>query len=92
MNQLKYIGMDVHKAMTVIFGLNSEGKELAQAIIETKSTTIIDFIQVAEKKQRTKLTHRGCAPQKSLIGSHAAILWDRIPWTCSYVSGSRLPY
>ena len=44
MNQLKYIGMDVHKAMTVISVLNSEGKELAQAIIETKSMTIIDFI------------------------------------------------
>ena len=44
MNQLKYIGMDVHKAMTVISVLNSEGKELAQAIMETKSTSIIDFI------------------------------------------------
>ena len=36
MNTSNYIGMDVHKAMTVISVLNSEGKELAQAMIETK--------------------------------------------------------
>jgi hypothetical protein len=30
MNQLKYVGMDAHKAMTVIAVLNSDAKELAQ--------------------------------------------------------------
>ena len=45
MNLLKYIGMDVHKAMTVIAILDSMGKQLAEAIIETKSTTILDFIR-----------------------------------------------
>ncbi len=45
MNTLKYIGMDVHKAMTVIVVLNREGKKLAEAIVETKSTSILDFIR-----------------------------------------------
>jgi len=45
MNTSKYIGMDVHMATTVIAVLNGDGKELAQAIIETKSTSIIDFLR-----------------------------------------------
>ena len=68
MNQLKYIGMDVHKAMTVISVLNSEGKELAQAIIETKSTTIIDFIQ----------GQRGTLHVTFEEGTQAAWLYDMI--------------
>ena len=68
MNQLKYIGMDVHKAMTVISVLNSEGKELAQAIIETKSTTIIDFIQ----------GQRGTLHVTFEEGTQAAWLYDLI--------------
>jgi transposase len=68
MNQLKYIGMDVHKAMTVIAVLNSEGKELAQAIIETKSTTIIDFIQ----------GQRGTLHVTFEEGTQAAWLYDLI--------------
>jgi transposase len=45
MNQLKYIGMDVHMATTVIAVLNSEGKVVAEAIVETKASTILDFIK-----------------------------------------------
>ena len=36
MNQIKYIGMDVHMTMTVIAVLNSTGKQIIEAIIETK--------------------------------------------------------
>jgi transposase len=42
--QAKYIGMDVHKAMTVIVVLDSTGKVLMEAIIETKALAILDFI------------------------------------------------
>jgi len=35
MNQIKYIGMDVHKATTVIVVLNVAGKAIAEAVIET---------------------------------------------------------
>jgi len=45
MNTLKYIGMDVHKATTVIVVLNRAGKVTAEAIVETKSNTILDFIR-----------------------------------------------
>jgi transposase len=45
MNALKYIGMDVHKATTVIVVLNHARKVVAEAIVETKSNTILDFIR-----------------------------------------------
>jgi len=45
MNKLKYIGMDIHKAMTVIAVLDSTGKVLTEAIIETKDSTILDFFK-----------------------------------------------
>jgi hypothetical protein len=45
MKLIKYIGMDVHKAMTVIAVLDSAGKVLAEAIIETKGSTILDLIK-----------------------------------------------
>jgi transposase len=45
MNQIKYIGMDVHKAMTVIVVLDIAGKVVAEAIIETKGSTILDFLK-----------------------------------------------
>ena len=41
----KYIGMDVHKAMTVIVVLDDAGKVSAEAIIETKGSTILDFFK-----------------------------------------------
>ena len=45
MDLLKYIGMDVHKATTVIAVLNSAGKVVAEAIIETKAQAMLDFIK-----------------------------------------------
>jgi transposase len=41
---IKYIGMDVHKAMTVIAVLDAAGKMLAQATIQTQAATILAFI------------------------------------------------
>ena len=45
MKLLKYIGMDVHKATIVIAVLDAMGKVLMEAIIETKTTAILDFIK-----------------------------------------------
>jgi transposase len=45
MKLLKYIGMDVHKAMTVIVVIDGTGKVLAESIIETKASTILDFVK-----------------------------------------------
>jgi transposase len=44
-NDDKYIGMDVHKATTVISVLNPPGKEIAKGIIETKGATILDYLK-----------------------------------------------
>jgi transposase len=45
MNNNKYIGMDVHKATTVVVVLNHLGKTVSEAIIETKGPSILDFLK-----------------------------------------------
>jgi transposase len=68
MKQLKYIGMDVHKAMTVIAVLNSKGEELTKAIVKTTAMTILDFLQ----------GQRGTLHVTFEEGTHAAWLYDLI--------------
>jgi Transposase len=41
----KYIGMDVHKETISIAVMNGDGKLLMESIIETKASTILQFIQ-----------------------------------------------
>jgi hypothetical protein len=45
MNQIKYIGMDVQMATTVIAIRDSNGKILTEAIEETKASTLLDFLR-----------------------------------------------
>ncbi len=45
MNNNKYIGMDVHKATTVIAVLNDLGKVISEAIVETKGASILGFLK-----------------------------------------------
>lgn len=45
MQKILYIGMDVHQATTVIVVLNAEGKTISEAIIETKTETLRDFVR-----------------------------------------------
>ena len=68
MNQIKYIGMDVHKATTVIAVQDKVGKVLAEAIIETKASTILDFIK----------GQRGTLHVTFEEGTQAAWLYDLI--------------
>jgi transposase len=68
MNLPKYMGMDVHKAMTVIAVLNSAGKVVAEAIIETKASAILDFI----------MSQRGTLHVAFEEGTQAAWLYDLI--------------
>jgi hypothetical protein len=42
---IKYIGMDVHKEAIAIAVMNGEGKLVMESIIETKASTILQFIQ-----------------------------------------------
>jgi transposase len=45
MDSTKYIGMDVHKETISIAVLNSSGKLVMESILETKASTILQFIQ-----------------------------------------------
>jgi len=43
-HDIKYIGMDVHKEATVIAVLNGSGKLVMESIMETKASSILQFI------------------------------------------------
>jgi transposase len=45
MDSKKYIGMDVHKESISITVMNSAGKIVMECVIETKASTILQFIQ-----------------------------------------------
>jgi transposase len=44
MTRNKYIGMDVHQATVSVVVMNSAGKVVMDSVIETKATTILEFI------------------------------------------------
>ena len=44
MTSIKYIGMDVHKESISIAVINSVGKVVMECVIETKASTILQFI------------------------------------------------
>ena len=66
MKLIKYIGMGVHKATTVIAVLNFAGKVIAEAIIETTASSILDFIK----------SQRGTLHVALEEGTQAAWLYD----------------
>ena len=43
-HDVKYIGMDVHKEAIVIAVLNCSGKQVMETIVETKASSILQFI------------------------------------------------
>ena len=45
MSQEKYIGMDVHQATISAAVMDAHGKLLMECLLETKTSTIVDFIQ-----------------------------------------------
>jgi hypothetical protein len=42
--EVKYIGMDVHKEAVGVAVLNSNGKLVMESIVETKASSILQFI------------------------------------------------
>jgi hypothetical protein len=44
MTSTKYIGMDVHKESISIAVMNSGGKIVMECVIETKASTVLQFI------------------------------------------------
>lgn len=45
MNNIKYIGIDVHQATSVFAVRNQQGKLIGEAVLESKPATIIDFLK-----------------------------------------------
>jgi len=45
MSQEKYIGMDVHQASISVAVMDAGGKLITECLLETKATTILEFIQ-----------------------------------------------
>jgi hypothetical protein len=42
---VKYIGLDVHQATTVAAVLDAHGKLVMECIVETKASTLLDFVR-----------------------------------------------
>jgi hypothetical protein len=45
MSEEKYIGMDVHQATISVAVMDAQGKLIMECLLETKATTIVEFIQ-----------------------------------------------
>jgi len=45
MSQEKYIGMDVHQVTISAAVMNAQGKLLVECVLETKASTMVEFIQ-----------------------------------------------
>ena len=68
MDNVKYIGMDVHKEAISIAVLNSSGKLVMESTIETKACTILEFLKGLRGSLRVTLEE----------GTWAAWLYDLI--------------
>jgi hypothetical protein len=44
-SNVKYIGLDVHKEAVAIAVLNGAGKLVMESIVESKASTLLDFLQ-----------------------------------------------
>jgi len=45
MNEVKYIGMDVHQSSTSVAVLNAAGQVVTSAVVETRAQALLAFIQ-----------------------------------------------
>ncbi len=61
MNDAKYIGMDVHQATISVAVLDSAGKLVMEAILETKAETILQFIHGLRGSLHVTLEEGTCA-------------------------------
>jgi len=66
MNDIKYIGMDVHKTSTSIVVLNTSGRVVTSAVVETQAQALVAFIQ----------GQRGTLHLTFEEGTYAAWLYD----------------
>jgi transposase len=65
-DNVNYVGMDVHKATTIIVVLNAAGKQVMQQVVETKANTLICAIKAIAGTLHLTFEE----------GTHAAWLYD----------------
>src|ERR1039457_6804637 len=61
MNDVKYIGLDVHQARIWVAVLDSAGKLVMEAILETKTETILQFLHGLRGSLHVTLEEGTCA-------------------------------
>src|SRR6202047_677390 len=61
MNDTKYIGLDVHQATISAAVLDSAGRLLMEAVLETKAETILQFLHGLRGSLRVTLEEGTCA-------------------------------
>ena len=61
MKDTKYIGMDVHQATISVAVLDSAGKLVMEAVLETKAETILQFIHGVRGSLRVTFEEGTCA-------------------------------
>src|SRR5450631_2030811 len=61
MNDAKYIGLDVHQATISVAVVDCAGKLVMEAILETKATTILQFVQGLRGSVHVTLEEGTCA-------------------------------
>ena len=61
MNDTKYIGLDVHQATISVAVLDSAGKLVMEAVLETKAETILQFIHGLRGSLHVTLEEGTCA-------------------------------
>ncbi len=73
MNEAKYIGLDVHQATISVAILDSAGKLVMEAILETKAETILQFIRGVRGSLHVTFEEGTCAAWlHDLLKSHVA--------------------
>ena len=63
MNETKYIGLDVHQATISAAVLDSTGKLVMEAILETKAETILQFLRGLRDERNLDNEKQSTSPQ-----------------------------
>ena len=56
-SNVKYIGLDVHKEAITVAVRNSAGKLVMESIVETKASTLLDFLHGLRGELHLSLIH-----------------------------------
>ena len=60
MNSEKYIGLDVHQATISVAVMDSQGKIIMESILETKASTLLEFIAGLRGSLALRPTQAAC--------------------------------